>query len=343
MNADHSDLGLDHHFQSQLDPNSVAVPGRVSEIHRDRVTVLTAVEEVEVTLGSGLSSGNLAVGDWITFEPEQRILLTILDRRSILSRKAAGSALVEQLIAANVDTLFIVTSCNADFNVARLERYLALAASGEIMPVIVLTKADLVDTADAYKQKAERLSPIATVVTVNALDPESLTQLSSWLRNGETGALVGSSGVGKSTILNTLTDTDALTQGIREDDAKGRHTTTSRSLKRTRSGGWLIDTPGIRQLALLDGADAIDKVFAEISELVEDCRFSDCAHETEPGCAVRAAVDDGVLDPDRVERWRKLHLEDRYNSETPEETRTRQKKFSKQVRSAVHDRRGRKR
>ncbi len=343
MTANHSSLELDHHFQSQLDPNAEAATGRVSEVHRDRISVFTAIEEVMVTLGPDVSSGEIAVGDWVTFEPERRTILVILDRRSTLSRKMAGSESAKQLIAANVDTLFIVTSCNADFNVARLERYLTLAASGDIIPVIVLTKADLVDAADEYKRKAERLSSVAKVVTVNALDPESVAQLDLWLRNGGTGALVGSSGVGKSTILNALTDADALTQGVREDDAKGRHTTTSRSLKRTRSGGWLIDTPGIRQLALVDGADAIDKVFTEISELTERCRFSDCSHETEPGCAVCAAVTDGVIDPERVERWRKLHLEDRKSSETYEETRKRQKASSKKTRPLNNGSKGKKR
>lgn len=326
MNANPTNFGLDHRFQSQLDPNEKAILGRVSEVHRDRIMVLTVTDEVEVTLGPDVSSGELAVGDWITFEPERRNLLAILDRLSTLSRKAAGSDSTEQLIASNVDTLFIVTSCNADFNVARLERYLTLAASAEIMPVIVLTKADLVNATNDYRRKAEQLSPIATVVTINALDPKSVIQLDTWMCDGKTGTLVGSSGVGKSTILNALTDADALTQGAREDDAKGRHTTTSRSLKRTRSGGWLIDTPGIRQLALVEGAYAIDKVFSEISELVEHCRFSDCSHEVEPGCAVRAAVVDGVLDPGRVDRWRKLHLEDSSSIEPRTRQKTSQKK-----------------
>lgn len=339
MNADYSNFMLDPRFHSQLNPNSDSVPGRVSEVHRDRIMVCTETEEVEVKLGPNLSSGEIAVGDWVTFEPKHGFLYKVLNRSSILSRKAAGSECTEQLIAANVDTLFIVTSCNSDFNVARLERYLALAASGEIMPVIVLTKADLVEIPDEYKREAQQLSSIAKVVTVNTLDPQSVNQIGSWLQDGRTGALVGSSGVGKSTILNALTDANTLTRSARADDAKGRHTTTSRSLKRTRSGGWLIDTPGIRQLALVDGAGAIDKVFEEISELVEHCRFSDCSHEVEPGCAVRAALANGILDPDRVERWRKLRLED-LNSSTKH---LHQKTSSKQKRSAGNGRKVRQR
>ena len=340
---DLTDLGLTRHFRSQLTSGDDDTVGRVGEVHRDRIVVRTSGKDIALTLRSGRTTGEVAVGDWVTFDAESSTLRDVLERRTSLGRRAAGSGSGEQLIAANVDTMFIVTSCNADFNLARLERYLTLAATGGIMPVIVLTKADLVDDADDYRRKVERLSPIVTAVTVNALDVESLDQLGSWLRGGDTGVLVGSSGVGKSTILNALTGAELTTRSIREDDAKGRHTTTSRALKQTRTGGWLIDTPGIRQLALFDSADAIDEVFTDVSELLENCRFSDCSHETEPGCAVRAAIENGLLEPDRLRRWRKLHLEDRYSVETAEEKRTRQKAFSKQVRSAIDGRRGSKR
>lgn len=325
MNVDQSDLMLDPYFQSQLVADEQGVVGRVCKVHRDQITISTMIEEIEIALGADFRSGDVAVGDWVTFETEQRVLLRILDRQSMLSRKAAGTQSVQQLIASNVDTLFIVTSCNADFNVARLERYLTLAASDDITPVIVLTKADLVDDVEDYKSEAEKLSPIVTVVVVNALEPKTLDQLSAWLSNGKTGVLVGSSGVGKSTILNVLTDAGSLTQGIREGDAKGRHTTTSRALKRTRFGGWLIDTPGIRQLALVNGAYAIDKVFAEISELLGQCRYSDCVHEVEPGCAIRSALENGLINADRLERWHKLHRENLDDAETPQEARARRK------------------
>ena len=330
-NISGSDFGPDQHSPSETDTGGNVA--RVCEVHREKLTVLSATGEIEVTLNTGMSSGDVAVGDWIMLDPISKSLLSILPRKSTIRRKVAGSESDEQLIAANVDTLFIVTSCNADFNIARLERYLALAASGDIRPVIVLTKADLTDSADNYMHEAARLSAIVTVIAVNARDPKSLDQLVSWLRNDETGVLVGSSGVGKSTILNAMTGAESSTQEIREDDAKGRHTTTSRSLKRTRTGGWLIDTPGIRQLALVDGGEAIDKVFSEISDLVEHCRFSDCSHEIEPGCAVRAAIDRGDIDTDRVERWRKLHREDQAQPVTYEEARLRRKSSSKEARS----------
>lgn len=336
-----SDLGWSRHFQAQASPDDPGETGRVGEVHRDRITVRTTGDDV--MLASDRSTGEIAVGDWVQFDREAFGVLKVYDRKSALRRRAPGTTNVEQLMAANVDTLFIVTSCNADFNLARLERYLTLAASGDIMPVIVLTKADLSDEADDLRAQAERLSPLAVAVTVNALDPASLDALLPWVREGETAALVGSSGVGKSTIMNALTGAQAATQGIREDDAKGRHTTTSRSLLRTRSGGWLVDTPGIRQLAVVDSADAIDAVFADVIDLAARCRFSDCLHESEPGCAVRDAINAGTLDADRVRRWRKLRLEDRYGSETPDETRARQKTFSKQVRAVTGPRRGPKR
>lgn len=319
-------LGWGPHFEAQTGAQADAEPGsygRVAEVHRDRVVIRTTTGED--TLAPGRAAGEIAVGDWVQLDAAGNGVARVLDRRTTLRRKAPAAAKGEQLMAANVDTLFIVTSCNADFNPARLERYLTLAAAGNIAPVIILTKADLGGEAEAMRAEAESLSPLATALAVNALDGASLAPLFEWLQEGQTGALVGSSGVGKSTILNALTGAQVATQGIREDDAKGRHTTTSRSLRPARSGGLLIDTPGIRELSLVNSAEAINEVFADVTDLVGQCRFSDCTHETEPGCAVRDAVEAGTLDPDRLRRWRKLLLEDRHNSETPAETRLRQK------------------
>ena len=343
MAASLKDLGWSRHFQTQTEADDTASYGRVGEVHRTQITVRTPEEEIALVLEAGRSTGEIAVGDWVRFDPEKSLLLEVFERKTALHRRAPGTSGTEQLIAANVDTLFIVTSCNADFNPARLERYLTLASAGGIIPVIVLTKADLSDDADDLRRQAERLSPLATAISVNALDATSLEQLSFWLKDGDTGVLVGSSGVGKSTILNTLTGADFATQGVREDDAKGRHTTTARSLRQTRGGGWLIDTPGIRQLSLTGSADAIDEVFADVADLLGNCKFSDCAHEVEPGCAILAAIDEGSLDPERLRRWRKLHLENSLNSETAQETRSRQKTFSKHVRTAVGGKRGAKR
>ena len=336
-----ADLGWSAHFRSQIGQHisSTMLPARISDVHRDRVTVKSESGDHSLILPSDISAGDVAVGDWVLADTDGGVVHSVLERRTVLRRRGAGTSVTRQLIAANVDTLMIVTSCNEDFNPARLERYLALASSSETLPLIILTKADLAEDAGVYQKQAERLSPLATAVTIDAREPESLGLLSPWLRPGQTAALVGSSGVGKSTILNGLTGLDAATQGIREDDAKGRHTTTARSLRRTYSGGWLVDTPGMRSLGLSDSADGIGEVFADLTELAAGCKFSDCAHETEPGCAIRAAIDSGELDGKRLDRWQKLLREDRYNSETIAESRSRQKEFTRFVKATMKGKR----
>ena len=178
-------------------------------------------------------------------------------------------------------------------------------------------------------------------MALDATDALDVKLLHTWCRAGDTLALVGSSGVGKTTLRNALTGESAATHDIRDDDAKGRHTTTARSLSRTLPGGWLIDTPGMRALRLTDVSNGIDAVFADIEDLAVSCRFKDCAHESEPGCAVTAAIDSGDLDPDRLRRWRKLKAEDLYNSETVAEARARAKGFGKMVRKAMNENTGR--
>jgi ribosome biogenesis GTPase len=225
-----------------------------------------------------------------------------------------------QAAAANVDTVFIVTSCNADFNPARLERYLALANQGGTTPVILLTKADTTSDLGAFQHQASQLQRGLDVVTVNPRLSEAANTLAPWCGVGRTVALVGSSGVGKSTLVNTLVgpgqDRGQQTGGIREHDAKGRHTTTSRSLHAIAEGGWVIDTPGMRTLHVSGAAEGIETLFAEIVELAPLCRYRDCTHAHEPGCAVRAAIAEGRLEPERLIRWRKLSDENRANTPT---------------------------
>ena len=252
-----------------------------------------------------------------------------LDRFGVFKRRAAGTAADVQLIAANVDTLFIVTSANRDFNVARLERYLAIAHDAGAYPVIVITKADTVDSVAEFVRQASRLGTGLLVEPLDARDAGQVTVLSPWCASGQTVALVGSSGVGKSTLVNTLTGSRQATKGVREDDQRGRHTTTGRTMHLLTDGGWLIDTPGMRELQLLDVADALEDVFAEITQLAGGCRFSDCTHASEPGCAVRAAIDSGELDAARLGRFHKLLAEDRYNTATIAERRARDKHFGK--------------
>ncbi len=235
--------------------------------------------------------------------------LRILDRETVLTRKAAGKRTNDQIIAANVDTLFIVTSCDQDFNVSRIERYLALANEAKISPVIVLTKIDLSDDVDSFKQSAIVLQNNLRVECVNAKENASLASLRTLCTEGHTIALVGSSGVGKSTLINSLTDSDQLTADVSFEDGKGQHTTTSRSLHLLHDGGLLIDTPGIRELQLTDCETGIGDTFDEVLSFIAQCKFNNCQHDTEIKCGIKAALESGDLEQRRWESYQKLQDE----------------------------------
>ena len=314
-----TDLGWSDHFARQFSADDTLAPARVSTVHRDLVDLLAP--DGPLRLHSGLPTSALTSGDWVLHDGTR--VTRRLAPRTEIARRGAGDVADRQLVVSNIDTLGIVTSCNADFNVARLERYLALAASADCLPLVVLTKADLSDDPRSYQRRAEALSPLVTALTVDARASDEALRLGPWCGPGQTLALVGSSGVGKTTLQNRLTGVEEATSGIREDDAKGRHTTTYRALRRTVTGGWLIDTPGMRELGLADAEDGIDRVFSDIADLAGTCRFRDCRHESEPGCAIQGAIAEGSLDPARLARWQKLKREDLYNSETIAETRTR--------------------
>jgi ribosome biogenesis GTPase len=292
-----------------------------------------------VELTGKAASIAVAVGDWVLLDADGPRLERCLDRFGLFQRRAAGSGGAIQLIAANVDTLFIVTSANRDFNIARLERYLAIAHDAGAFPVIVITKADTVDSASDFVKQASALAPGVLVEALDARSPDEVSVLRSWCESGQTVALLGSSGVGKSTLINTLTGEHQLTKEVREDDQRGRHTTTSRSMHRLPHGGWLVDTPGMRELQLVDVGDALDDVFAEVAALAAACRFADCSHGPEPGCAIQAAIEAGTLDADRLRRYRKLLSEDRRNTETLAQRRSRDKNFGKMIKSVLADKR----
>ena len=332
-----ADLGWTNFYQSQLDIDEVTTttPARVRGLHRTQISVLTTQGKTELTLDPGMSTAQIAIGDWVLCDPKAARMIRRLDRVSTLQRGSDYQHGERQLIAANIDTLFITTSCNADFNVARLERYLALAYDADVTPVILLTKADQTDTPEDYADQAQTLGKDLSVVTLDARDETETSKLAPWCGKGQTVALAGSSGVGKTTLTNALTGEHGATQGIREDDARGRHTTTGRSLHRLPSGGWLIDTPGMRGLGVADVVAGINEVFSEISELEDQCRFRDCKHDGEPGCAVKAAIDRGHVTPERLKRFQKLRREDAIATETIVQARERNKKFGKMVKTAM--------
>jgi ribosome biogenesis GTPase len=334
-------LGWRAFFQAQLvgeDPDS-AHPVRVIAVHRGRVDVAGDEASVSIELSGHSAELDIAVGDWVLVDSDGPRITRVLDRFGVFKRRSAGTAAETQLIAANVDTLFIITSANRDFNVARLERYLAIAYEGGAFPVIVITKADTVDSVDEFVSRAAQLAPGLLVEALDARDVDAVDVLRSFCGSGQTVALLGSSGVGKSTLINTLAGTHQDTKEVREDDQRGRHTTTGRSMHPLATGGWLIDTPGMRELQLVDVGDALDDVFAEVSRLAETCRFSDCSHESEPGCSVLAAIEQGELDPERLQRYRKLLAEDRRNTETLAERRSRDKNFGKMIKTVLSDKR----
>lgn len=310
-----AELGWNDSFQSQVTAEEAdTAPARVTAVHRARIEALAAGGALDLIPATSLSTATVAVGDWLL--TRDGVALRVLDRHSLVARKAAGSGVARQVIAANLDTLLIVSSCNNDFNAARMERFLVLAASAGVDPVVVLTKADTCPDPESFAAEARRLKRGLKVVLMDAKRDDVRAALAEWCGPWKTVALLGSSGVGKTTIANALTGGNAPVQDIRDDDAKGRHTTTGRYLVAMAGGGWLIDTPGMREVQLTDAFDGIGLFFDDLTELALTCKFRNCKHEGEPGCAIQSAIAAGELDPARLQRWQKLLSEDQTNSDT---------------------------
>ncbi|MEW8319269.1 MAG: ribosome small subunit-dependent GTPase A [Candidatus Thiodiazotropha sp.] len=325
------DLGWNNHFQSQLDLESLEsqLPFRVVSVQRNLVECLGFDREgQQKTLQLSTyfwrndpPERHPAVGDWVMVDQDLNPL-RILERKTEIKRRGAGKESYIQLIAANIDTLFIVTSCNDEFNINRIERYLSIAAETNIHSVLVLTKIDLCPDVTPYLESLSGNHPELPVEAINATDPASLDGLGKWIDHAQTVALLGSSGVGKSTIINSLTaSVDQATGAIRESDGKGRHTTTSRSLHRLAGGGLLLDNPGMRELQIVDSEEGIKSTFPDIDALAQDCRFKDCRHISEPGCAVLREVEAGGLERRRLDNYHKLMSEQARNTESLAERR----------------------
>ena len=327
-------LGLVPYFTQQI--AHTGIPGnrlgRVTSVQRSKSTVICddgkRSVELSPTLRQAAAIDRPTVGDWVVLDESLTRIEQVLQRKSLFKRIGAGSSTEIQPIAANIDTLFIVTSCNEEFKESRLERYLTLCVEAGATPVIVLTKTDLTDDTDTYISRARSVQAGVPVETINALDPTTLDGVRAWIDDNSTVALVGSSGVGKSTILNALAENPlAATSEIREQDKKGRHTTTHRELHQLPSGGLLIDVPGIRELRVAEIEHSIGTVFEDIELLAMQCQFADCNHVTEPGCAVLQAIEEKLLDSRRLANYQKLRRENALATATLAEKRAQDRDF----------------
>lgn len=319
-------------------PDTEGLTGAVARItaqHKERYEIVGPEGLTYARLKTGAYYGGDAlfptVGDYVAVNPvengDSQILAT-LPRRSYFARRAPGTAAGEQAVAANFDYVFILQSMNQNFNLRRLERYLTLALQSGAVPVVVLTKADAAEEPASFLAQAQAVAPGVAVHAVSALTGQGLAGLAAYLQPGKTLVFLGSSGVGKSSLVNALAGEEVMATGaVREADSRGRHTTTHRQLIRLDSGVMIIDTPGMRELGMTDAAEGLGSAFADVERYLGKCRFSDCRHQGEPGCAIRAAIDAGELDAAHWQSYQKLRAE----AESHEDLLRRKKEWSKGV------------
>jgi ribosome biogenesis GTPase len=340
------ELGWDESFADAFRPHTEngLAPARVAVEHRSEYVVYAEAGELRAELSGRLrfDGDHPAVGDWVAVAARngegRGTIQAVLPRRTAFVRKTPWTETRAQTLAANVDIVFIVCGLDLNYNVRRIERYLTLAWESGAQPVVLLTKADLCDDVAERTLEVESVAIGVPVHAVSAPTGEGLDEVRAYLDTGRTAALLGSSGVGKSTLVNALAGSELLaTREIRSADGRGRHTTTHRQLVLLPEGGLVLDTPGMRELQLWNADEGIGAAFSDVDQLVAQCRFSDCSHEREPGCAVRAALRNGELDRERYESWRKLqreleHLRVRQDGRLRAEARKERRRFARSMR-----------
>ena len=348
--SDLKSIGYSDWFKSRVDEEKIAAHGvaRVVSVHKDSYIVTKGGEELFAELSGNLlycseSASELpTTGDWVYADfyddNTHAIIVGVFPRKTLLKRKVAGKLVDFQLVAANVDVAFIIQSLNDNFNLRRLERYLVMVNETGIEPVILLSKCDLIPKSevDEIREKVLGIAPQTTVMEFSNLSRENIDSVVSSLKSGSTYCLLGSSGVGKTTLLNSILGNDKFeTQSVSKIQSKGRHTTTSRQLVRLESGAMIVDTPGMRELGSMSVDDGLDETFSEILELFQSCKFSNCSHANEKGCAILAAIKAGDLSEQRYQNYLKMKNESEFNQMSYLEKRKKDKRFGKMIKSAI--------
>lgn len=331
------DYGFEGYFEALAAEYPALTPARVIVQEKELYKIVSndgeqlAAVSGKFRYNAEVVSEYPVVGDFVmvdrTGDKECAVIHTVLPRKSVFTRRAAGTSNREQVVAANIDTVFICMSLNNDFNIRRLERYLSVAWDSGATPVVIFTKADLCEDIDEKIADAESVALGVDIVVTSSIFENGIDDIMPYLKAGKTASFIGSSGVGKSTLINRLIGSDMIaTKGLRNDD-KGRHTTTHRELILLENGALVVDTPGMRELGMWGAEGGIDATFADIEELAQNCKFKNCSHSTEPGCAVRMAIENGELSEGRYRSFIKLTAENAYVEDSESYLAAKEKKF----------------